>query len=591
MKTVFVLTAAAAVSFAGQVTAQNLLTNPGFDDLDTDTVFGDSWGTFGAAGFDNFFPGSGPGHAILFGDTVGNAGGFFQQGVAGTEGVEYRFRISASWELFWDADTFIAIEFYEGDDTTLIASREFNINETPDAGYGVREICAIAPAGTAFVRPVVRFDNVAFTGSLQAATFDDAELVVVDPAQERSINPSMQDTNADTTPGDGWVTFGAASATIDFFGSGNPGHGTLFGDALPNEGFLFQLGLSAIPGETYELSLDAQSEVNWEADLFYGIEFYAEDDSTKLGETILPFQPTPDTGYSRFSMQATAPAGAAFARPLIFFNKVQSAGVSRATTVDNIVVQIADDSFINFNPGLRDLYAAGNGSGWGVAGSAALDLDFFNNGNEGHATLFADLLGNTGFLFQTGIAGAPGQDYTVTADVAIEENFDASLGYGLEFFAADDATKLGESVSVASLTPGGGYSTLQLSGTAPAGTAFVRPLIFFDNVATEGAMRAATVDNVFVTEGAITPPDCIADLTTTGATLVGQPGFGVPDGTADLDDLGFYLGFFLANDASIADLTTSGATLEGQPGFGIADGVVDLDDLGFFLNAWLAGCP
>ena len=33
-----------------------------------------------------------------------------------------------------------------------------------------------------------------------------------------------------------------------------------------------------------------------------------------------------------------------------------------------------------------------------------------------------------------------------------------------------------------------------------------------------------------------------------------------------------------------------GATLEGQPGYGVADGNTDLDDLGFYLNAWLAGC-
>ncbi|MEM9065457.1 MAG: glycoside hydrolase family 16 protein [Planctomycetota bacterium] len=90
----------------------------------------------------------------------------------------------------------------------------------------------------------------------------------------------------------------------------------------------------------------------------------------------------------------------------------------------------------------------------------------------------------------------------------------------------------------------------------------------------------------------ITPPvACVADLTTTGATLVGQPDFGVPDGAVDLDDLGYYLNFWLGGVASVADVTTTGATLEGQPGFGSTDGVVDLDDLGFFLNVWLVGCP
>ncbi|MEM9066020.1 MAG: spondin domain-containing protein [Planctomycetota bacterium] len=95
---------------------------------------------------------------------------------------------------------------------------------------------------------------------------------------------------------------------------------------------------------------------------------------------------------------------------------------------------------------------------------------------------------------------------------------------------------------------------------------------------------------VLVIERTDAPP-CIGDLTTAGATIAGQPGFGVPDGLADLDDLGFYLNAWLAIDLTVADLTTSAGTLGGQPGFGIPDGVVDLDDLGFFLNAWLAGCP
>ncbi|MEM9066194.1 MAG: GC-type dockerin domain-anchored protein [Planctomycetota bacterium] len=84
--------------------------------------------------------------------------------------------------------------------------------------------------------------------------------------------------------------------------------------------------------------------------------------------------------------------------------------------------------------------------------------------------------------------------------------------------------------------------------------------------------------------------DCLADFTTTGATLEGQPGYGVPDGGVDLDDLGFFLNNWIAGE-EIADVTTTGATLEGQDGFGIADLSIDLDDLGFFLNAWLVGCP
>lgn len=84
---------------------------------------------------------------------------------------------------------------------------------------------------------------------------------------------------------------------------------------------------------------------------------------------------------------------------------------------------------------------------------------------------------------------------------------------------------------------------------------------------------------------------CVGDVTTTGATLVGQAGFGEADGIVDLDDLGYYLGFWLAGDAAVADVTMTGATLAGQAGFGEADGSVDLDDLGYFLGFWLDGCP
>ncbi|MEM9066057.1 MAG: GC-type dockerin domain-anchored protein [Planctomycetota bacterium] len=97
--------------------------------------------------------------------------------------------------------------------------------------------------------------------------------------------------------------------------------------------------------------------------------------------------------------------------------------------------------------------------------------------------------------------------------------------------------------------------------------------------------RAGTIESL-AAGGGCSP----ADLTTTGATLAGQLGFGEADGIVDLDDLGYFLGFWLGGDL-IADFTSTGATLPGQIGFGEADGVVDLDDLGFFLGLWLAGCP
>ncbi|MEM9066456.1 MAG: GC-type dockerin domain-anchored protein [Planctomycetota bacterium] len=86
-------------------------------------------------------------------------------------------------------------------------------------------------------------------------------------------------------------------------------------------------------------------------------------------------------------------------------------------------------------------------------------------------------------------------------------------------------------------------------------------------------------------------PGCLADMTTSGATLFGQPGWGEYDGVVDIDDLGFYINAWLVGSGICGiDLTSTGATLVGQPGFGVPDGWIDLDDLGYYLGFWLSGC-
>ncbi|MEM9065542.1 MAG: S8 family peptidase [Planctomycetota bacterium] len=90
---------------------------------------------------------------------------------------------------------------------------------------------------------------------------------------------------------------------------------------------------------------------------------------------------------------------------------------------------------------------------------------------------------------------------------------------------------------------------------------------------------------------ALAEPECNADVTSTGGTIPGSPGYGNPDGVVDLDDLGYIVDAWISGNTALADLTTGGATLEGQPGFGVPDGSITIDDLGFYLNIWRAGCP
>ena len=82
---------------------------------------------------------------------------------------------------------------------------------------------------------------------------------------------------------------------------------------------------------------------------------------------------------------------------------------------------------------------------------------------------------------------------------------------------------------------------------------------------------------------------CRPDLTTPNAP-VGDPDYGVPDGTVSAVDLQYYVNAWVAGDAEIADLTTRNAPV-GDPYYGVPDGLVTAADIQFYVNLWVAGCP
>lgn len=138
------------------------------------------------------------------------------------------------------------------------------------------------------------------------------------------------------------------------------------------------------------------------------------------------------------------------------------------------------------------------GDGWGSFGNAGFNSFF---GANGHASFFLDNAGNSGGVFQSGIAGSFGNQYTFSLDdVLIEDNAAAtSFDFGLEFYQADDATIISSSlVSLSPLVNGSGVS-FSHTAAAPVGTVFVRPIISFS-----GATGAATEPNVFVFDSSLT---------------------------------------------------------------------------------------
>ncbi len=131
-----------------------------------------------------------------------------------------------------------------------------------------------------------------------------------------------------------WGKFGAADFN-DFFG-GNP-HASLFADGVGNFGGVFQGGIANTSGAIYEFSLtDVRIESNFNANLRFGIEFYAADDTTKLGETIVNIDTNdPNDGLVTgdglsYSMQAEGLDGASFVRAIILFDGADPLGSGQA---------------------------------------------------------------------------------------------------------------------------------------------------------------------------------------------------------------------------------------------------------------------
>ena len=123
-----------------------------------------------------------------------------------------------------------------------------------------------------------------------------------------------------------------------------------------------------------------------------------------------------------------------------------------------------------YNPGFNN-----EGDGWSKSGNT--DFNEYFPGQGEHASFYMDDSSHSGSIFQTGIIAQPGQEFKFDlSDTRIEENANANVQFGLEFWGAGEGSKLGEDfVQIAMpgvLVSHGDYSMM---ATAPAGTQFVRP--------------------------------------------------------------------------------------------------------------------
>ena len=324
------------------------------------------------------------------------------------------------------------------------------------------------------------------------------------------VNRGFEDTDGLGDFGDGWGAFGAAGFNA-FFGAN--GHASLFPDTAGNEGGVFQAGIAAVEGQEYQFDLlDTRIESAFDSRLRFGMEFYAADDLTQLGEFLVEVDAAErlalgSTDGNVFSTTATAPVGSAFVRPIIRFDMVNPAYLAQPQANSFVFTSFLSETAapgenILKNPGFDD-DSDGNGvtdDVWGRFGN--VDVNDFFGGNP-HASFFADTAGNTGFFFQQSVLGDDSQTFEFElSDVRLEDNFDAELKFGLEYYGTDDATKLGEDIITADTSTTGDNLSFSITATPVAGTHFVRPIFFFENV--NPAYLAESQANAFVFSTSLT---------------------------------------------------------------------------------------
>ena len=150
------------------------------------------------------------------------------------------------------------------------------------------------------------------------------------------------------------------------------------------------------------------------------------------------------------------------------------------------------------NPGFET-----NGLNWGRFGDTDVAEWGKEEGNFG-AILKGWILNGGGGFFQS-VKGTAGLTYTFSIRARKEELFQATTVYiRLEFFDADDVTKIGHNQGQLNLAPllTGEWQTFTTSGKAPAGTVYVRAVFGFEE-ASEGDLgsgkQACLFDNAELT--------------------------------------------------------------------------------------------
>jgi len=225
-----------AVTSVGIYHRPNLIQNPNLDlgGAGSGSTSIPGWQAEGSALFANLENNSGDssGSAFLVTDSVGNAGRISQSGIGDADtdvtGVAYQLSLDVQFanesSAHYDADTYLALEFYGADDQTLtsisLQDYETEIDPAPAVKRNGFETSVdgsdpndsvyrtylsgrfVAPEGTRYVRPVIRFDGVE-SGSNNVVYLDNIRLQEVHP--EAAAREWTAEGSGDWSSNDNWM--------------------------------------------------------------------------------------------------------------------------------------------------------------------------------------------------------------------------------------------------------------------------------------------------------------------------------------------------------------------------------------------------
>ncbi|MCC6285194.1 MAG: hypothetical protein IT439_07835 [Phycisphaerales bacterium] len=197
---------------------------------------------------------------------------------------------------------------------------------------------------------------------------------------------------------------------------------------------------------------------------------------------------------------------------------------------------------------------------------------------EGVTLAMDQALGSATVRLRSGTAASPGSvlaTQTITHTVAgVEFVF-------VDFTSAGLALNAGDTFVIELQGNGSG---LWVDGTyvpPPAVPYYPEPLYLLGNPHADGNWRIG-FETYMLTGGG----GCPADLS--GSSDPNDPGYGVPDGSADAADFFYYLDQFVAGNLAEADLT--GSSDPNDPAYGTPDGLIDAADFFFYLDLFVQGC-